>query len=173
MKEQRRLLIVDDEPDICEILSDLCAVLTMDIRVAANGEEALEILSKEPIDCILSDINMPRMSGLELLKELRARGLETPFVIVSGYEDKLNTVESLQLGALDFIDKPFDEKKLLPIVDIALELGHAIRHAESEVEKAYQNSQLPFEALQRLKHIKRSLWVLKKDYDLHNRKKSA
>ena len=170
MSNKRCLLIVEDEPDLKEIISDLCIELAETIFTASDGVEAMQIIQNNRVDAILSDINMPRMNGLQLLSEIRTWGFETPFVILSGFGDKKNTIEALKLGATDFLDKPFDESKLISIVDIAISLGVALREAEQEIDIAYSKSELSPEKLKELKQAKRTLWLIKKEFEIRNKK---
>ncbi len=169
-KKDRILLIVDDEPDIRSILEDICQELTDKIKIAENGKVALEILSHERVDAVISDINMPQMTGLQLLASLRNQGNEVPFIILSGYGDKKNTLEALQLGALDFIEKPFDDEKLLALLDVALDLGCAQKAADKEIEQLYQSSSLPPDKLEELKEAQKKWRLVKKEYELRERK---
>jgi YesN/AraC family two-component response regulator len=123
VSKQDRLLIVDDEPDIREILRESLASHIDMIFEAANGEEALEKLKTVSVHAILSDVNMPKMSGLELLKQLRAQGDSTPFIVLTGFGDKKMVIDALRLGAFDFLDKPWTETDIIDVVERAIQLG--------------------------------------------------
>jgi YesN/AraC family two-component response regulator len=102
--------------------------------MASDGRQALEIVNRQQVTAIVSDINMPKMDGLQLLKEIRNLGLDTPFVFVSAYGDKENYLEALRLGATDFIEKPFDNTELLRSVKDAINLGRALESIENELQ---------------------------------------
>jgi DNA-binding NtrC family response regulator len=123
--ERGRLLIIDDEPDLREVLIALLEDMVPIIVEAANGMDAIDILSKEQFDAILSDEKMPRKSGLEVLRWLRENGDQTPFIIHSGFRHKDMASEATRLGAFAFIDKPWDEKILMKTVCDAITAGLA------------------------------------------------
>lgn len=121
--EQRTLIVADDEPDIREILEELLKPLNIQILSAADGAEALEILKNREVHAILSDISMPKMTGLELLARVVVDHSEVPVVMLTAYGDKGNIKEALRLGALDFLEKPFNEEDVLEVVNRALDIG--------------------------------------------------
>lgn len=120
-----RLLIIDDEPDLREVLIALLEDRVTSITEEANGMDAIERLSKEHFDAILSDEKMPRKSGLEVLRWLRENNDQTPFIIHSGFRHKDMASEATRLGAFAFIDKPWDEKILINTVCEAIKAGLA------------------------------------------------
>lgn len=122
------ILLVDDEIDLLDIVKMDMESVGNEILTASNGQEALNIMKKVKegtlwVDAVLSDINMPIMNGLIFLRELRAMGLETPFVFFSGYGDKEKTMEAQRLGALDFLEKPYDPATLISAMKKACNLG--------------------------------------------------
>lgn len=126
-KRNATLLIVDDEIDITKIVSKLMEMDVTTILTATNGKDALEIFDKNQVDCILSDINMPIMNGIEFVKEIRKRNLNVPFIFYTGYGTKRLMVEALKYGAFDFINKP-ELDNLVEIVCRGVDTGLAIRH---------------------------------------------
>lgn len=120
------LLLVDDEPDIREMLALILSDITPNIDEAENGSEALEKTKLKRYDAIISDVKMPKKDGMQLLADLRKMSNQTPFVILTGHGDKETAVEALKRGAFDFIDKPFREEALMSTVRKAIELGQEI-----------------------------------------------
>jgi CheY-like chemotaxis protein len=111
----RRLLLVDDEPDTIELFRQSfrreIRAGDYDIRFAASGEEALGLLAAEGADehiLLLCDINMPGMSGLDLLREARCRWPHLPVIMITAYGDADNRRRALENGASDFVTKPVD-----------------------------------------------------------------
>lgn len=100
------LLIIDDEPDIRMRLSDLLEEYAEKIYVAANGKEGLETFNSHEIHCIICDINMPEMNGVELIKALRTQGTNTPFIFYTAHGNRDLMLEAVKYGAFDFLDKP-------------------------------------------------------------------
>ncbi|RYZ68132.1 MAG: response regulator [Proteobacteria bacterium] len=134
----RKLLIVDDEVDLCELLSEISRPVATTILTACNGEEALEIVrsmpKNSPIDAILSDISMPKKNGIEFLSELRFLGVYTPFIFLTGYGDKEKMATAIKYGAFDFFDKPANNKALVSRLDEALSFGVLLRSLDDEVD---------------------------------------
>lgn len=111
----RRLLIVDDEPDVIELFRQSfrreIRAGVYDLRFAASGADALRLLAgsvgSESI-LLLCDINMPGMSGLELLSDVRGRWPQLPVIMITAYGDPANRTRALAQGAADFMTKPID-----------------------------------------------------------------
>lgn len=118
------LLIVDDEVSLTDLFTELFRGDCYNCFVAHDGEEAIKVLGEQPlIHAILCDIQMPRMSGLEFLKHIRDRGDLTPFVFLTADRKRESVIEALKLGAFDFLDKPFELRKLINTVTSAIDLG--------------------------------------------------
>lgn len=124
-KRRGRLLIIDDESELRDVLIALLEDCVEEISEAANGLEAMEILTHKKFDAILSDEKMPRKSGLEVLKWLRDRGADTPFIIHSGFSHVDLIPEASRLGVFAIIDKPWDENMLIQTVCNAIDNGLA------------------------------------------------
>jgi YesN/AraC family two-component response regulator len=153
-----RLLIVDDEPDLLEILQDILKPVISDITVAENGKVALDIFNRGEIDVILSDINMPVMDGFTLLTEIRKQSPLVPFVILTAYGDKKNLLEAIRLNATDFLDKPFSEEEVRKVMKRALDFGVNLKKLDKELELLFDSSDLPAEEIARKKLLKRILF---------------
>ena len=112
-----RVLVVDDEEDIRVGIRKLLRTLGIDARVAEDGQAALELLDAEPVDLVLSDLNMPRLGGVELLATIQERRPETAVMILTGFGTVQSAVQCLQGGAAHFITKPFDNDELLRLTE--------------------------------------------------------
>src|SRR5512143_3134161 len=95
--------------------------LHVDVVTINSGEKAIERLSREPASIVLADIRMPRMTGVELLKHIKEMDDSTLVIMMTAYGSIEDAVESLKLGAYDYITKPFDEERLLHTLKKALE----------------------------------------------------
>ncbi len=119
MSSEPVVQIIDDDEamrDSVQFLLDTAGIKS----VAHESAVAfLDTLSGEPA-CIVTDIRMPGLSGLDLIKELRARGIGTPVIVVTGHGDVPLAVEAMKLGAADFLEKPFPDEMLLGAVRAAL-----------------------------------------------------
>ena len=111
-----RLLIVDDESEITLILNNLLQDYFSEIQNANDGREALELIQNNEYDAILSDVRMPRMSGLDLLTEIRDQGNMVPFIVMTGFSEDWILKEALRLGATDIVCKPFQSENMAKII---------------------------------------------------------
>ncbi|MDX1555130.1 MAG: sigma-54 dependent transcriptional regulator [Xanthomonadales bacterium] len=125
---QAHILIVDDEPDIRELVSEILEDEGYTVAVAEDGTSARSAYAREEPDLVLLDIWMPDIDGISLLKEWSGPGLRCPVVIMTGHGSVETAVEATRLGARDFVQKPISLAKLLSIVDSALE--HKAQHDE-------------------------------------------
>jgi len=102
------ILIVDDDEAVLSTLNKVVKASGMDAETVASGEAALEILADKRFDLILMDINMSGMDGFETIQAIRARKITTPIIIVSGRKEDFDTLYGLDIGADDYITKPFN-----------------------------------------------------------------
>jgi two-component system response regulator PilR (NtrC family) len=116
-----RILIVDDEQSYRQLLSLVFEGDGHSLRTAMNGREALELLQEEPADVIISDVKMPDMDGIELLRAVRETLPDTGVVLMTAFASVETAREAFKLGADDFIQKPFDVEELKLIVKKTLE----------------------------------------------------
>ncbi|MBM4130737.1 sigma-54-dependent Fis family transcriptional regulator, partial [bacterium] len=115
------ILVVDDEPELCRALHKLLGRNGYAVVTAGNGEEALQVLRRQEIHLVLSDLQMPRMGGLDLLKAAQIISPATEFVIITGHGSIETAVDAMKSGAYDFIEKPFSTSTTLKVVRKALE----------------------------------------------------
>ncbi len=120
-EKRARILVVDDDPDICRNLSDILTDLGFHVDCAHDGRGALELISRQPYDVALLDLKMPGMDGLTLYREIKKRRAETVSLLVTAYATPATAEEALAAGAWKVIPKPVDFDELLSLVDEALE----------------------------------------------------
>lgn len=120
-EKPKTILIIDDEPDLVEILSDQLSEYK--IITSNNGKSGLEKALKENPDAIISDIHMPELDGLTMLKELRKAGSNIPVIIITAFSDKQKIKTAWDNGAFDFIDKPINYEQLKSTVKKSLQFG--------------------------------------------------
>lgn len=109
MAESRDLvLIVDDDETVQSVLFKVITSNGIDAKIASSGEEALELTSRHHFDLILLDVNMRGIDGFEVIRTLRSRNIETPIIIVSGRQEDYDTLYGLDIGADDYVTKPFN-----------------------------------------------------------------
>ena len=115
-----RILVVDDEPPIRKLLRASLGVQGFEVAEAANGAEARAFLNENLPDLIILDLGLPDVAGHELLRQWREKDVATPVVILSSRTDEAGIVEALELGADDYITKPFSTKELAARIRVAL-----------------------------------------------------
>lgn len=120
MSEKRRILVVDDEDALRTVLSGELVSEGYDVGTAADGDEAIASIQKEGFDLVLLDIKMPRMNGFEVLKFIKEKYPRTKVVMLTGFADLKNAIESKKLGAEDFVSKPYDLVDLLTTIERVL-----------------------------------------------------
>jgi two-component system, OmpR family, KDP operon response regulator KdpE len=127
-----RVLIVDDEAAIRRALRPPLVELGLQVHEASRGEEALQLLHSSPVDVVLLDINMPGIGGIETLRRIRAFAPRLPVLMVTVLDGEEEKVEALELGADDYITKPFSIRELIARIRTA----HRRVHAPTRVEDA-------------------------------------
>ncbi len=120
---QKHILVVDDEAPMQRILEIILKSMGHTVTCAGNGREALERLQEQPADLVLTDLRMPEMDGLTLLRHLRAEGMEMPVILITAYGTVETAVDAMKEGACDFIIRPFENKAVELAVSRALELS--------------------------------------------------
>jgi|WetSurMetagenome_2_1015567.scaffolds.fasta_scaffold321672_2 DNA-binding NtrC family response regulator len=119
---KHRILIADDEESYRDILSTQLSNAAYEVVVTANGEEAIERLGKDKIDLALLDIRMPKRDGMQVLEYIKNNCPGTKAIMLTGFADLELAMEAKELGAFDFINKPFALDDLLATVKEALSL---------------------------------------------------
>jgi len=115
-----RILVVDDEAGIRELLSKTLAVAEYDVDVAPGGQEALERLHREQYNLLITDLRMPGVDGLTLIREARRFMPQLPIIIITGYSTEASAIEAINLGVNGYLTKPFRVPKVLSVAAKAL-----------------------------------------------------
>ena len=114
------ILIVEDEPAMASGLRDNLEFEGYVVRIACDGEEALASAAESPPDLILLDLMLPRRNGLDVCRELRRRGLSIPIIMLTARSQETDKVVGLELGADDYVTKPFSVRELMARVHVQL-----------------------------------------------------
>jgi EAL domain-containing protein (putative c-di-GMP-specific phosphodiesterase class I) len=122
-----RVLVVDDEPDLLDVLGALLSEAGWQVDTAPDGRTALSLVDGHRYEVVLSDIDMPGMNGVELLREIRARDLDVPVLLITGHPRVDTAVEALEHGALRYLRKPIRERDLASAVADAARLHRMAR----------------------------------------------
>jgi RNA polymerase sigma factor (sigma-70 family) len=128
----RTVFIVDDDPAVCDSLALLLGLRGLHTQTFSSAEAFLQSLDATWRGCLLLDLRMPRMSGLELQAALAERGIALPIVIVTAHGDVATTRHALKSGAFDFVEKPIDPEQLLAIIEKAMASDAAARERIAE-----------------------------------------
>jgi signal transduction histidine kinase/DNA-binding response OmpR family regulator len=115
------VLVVDDETELLEVLKDFFELTTYDLVLASTGEDAIAHLKERTFDVVLTDINLPGVDGLEVLRSAKELDPEVSVILITGNASVFNAVEALRKGAFDYITKPFDLFDLEKVIQKALE----------------------------------------------------
>ncbi len=124
------ILIVEDEKSIRNALNELLTLEGFKVIEACDGLEGYNLLKSKKIDCVLSDIKMPKMSGLEMLEKIIKEGIDTPIIMISGHGTIDDAVNAVKMGAFDYISKPPDMNRLLITVRNALDKSSLINESK-------------------------------------------
>ena len=116
----KRILLIEDEPGIVLTLTDRLTREGYSVDSATDGESGLERATRDAFDLLLLDLMLPRMSGFDVCRELRKRGIETPVIMLTARGQVVDKVVGLKLGADDYVTKPFEMAELLARVEAHL-----------------------------------------------------
>jgi excisionase family DNA binding protein len=116
----RRVLVVDDEESIRELLTKTLALAEYDSEAVPDGRAAVELLRREPWDLLIADLRMPEMDGLSLIREARRLHPRLPVIIVTGYSSESSAIQAVNLGVVGYLVKPFRIPQVLSAVAKAL-----------------------------------------------------
>lgn len=113
---RKQILLAEDEVNLRRVLGAQLARDGYDVKTAVDGQEAIELLAGGHIDIVISDLRMPRVDGLTLLKHVVAHRPEIPVILITAHGTVDTAVEALKLGAFDYVTKPFDRDEFRAIV---------------------------------------------------------
>jgi DNA-binding NtrC family response regulator len=118
--DPKRILLVDDEVAFTNSLSRLLLIRGYEVKAVNDGKEALRVLGEAPFDAVVLDLKMPGMDGITTLEEIQQLGLFTQTIILTGHGTEETAEKAREMGAHDFLHKPFDLKELLASIEGAL-----------------------------------------------------
>lgn len=120
MADKSRILVVDDEDTLRTVLSQELKGEGYDVETASDGQIAIDTIKKKAFDLILLDIKMPYVNGFEVLKYIKENHKNLKVIMLTGFADLKNAIESKKLGAEDFVSKPYDLVDLLTTIERVL-----------------------------------------------------
>jgi two-component system, LuxR family, response regulator FixJ len=134
---QRVVHVIDDDEALRESLAFLLRTAQLEVKSYASARAFLDSLPDESLSCVITDVRMPDISGIDLLRRLKELKIGVPVIVITGHGDVALAVEAMKIGAVDFFEKPFDDDLLLASVRSALREreGEKKRYAErAEIE---------------------------------------
>lgn len=140
MKELKKILVVDDETAMRKNIADLLSCQDFAVVEAESGEAAITLMNNENIDLFLLDINLPGISGLELLKYAKEEYADIPCLVLTAYGTSERAIEAMKLGAFDYLEKPFELDEFLLIIERAIKYGELLSELKHLRNKVAQPS---------------------------------
>jgi two-component system response regulator FixJ len=125
--------LIDDDEGVRQAVAFLLSSAGLAVRVHESAVAFLDVLPTLQPGCIVSDVRMPGMDGLELQRRLKSLGVKLPMIIMTGHADVSLAVEAMKAGAVDFIEKPFDDELILSAIRAALDLYDKTGYRETEI----------------------------------------
>lgn len=142
MPDSNLVHVIDDDDAVRDSLSFLLRTANFKVATHHSATQFLETLTRDFVGCVITDVRMPEMSGIELLRHLRERACNIPVIVMTGHGDIQLAVQAMKAGALDFLEKPFDDERVLAAVRSAIEMTRAdsrragLRH---EIEARFES----------------------------------
>lgn len=140
------ILLAEDEENLRNSFKKVLLLYVKEVFTASNGEEAFELYQNHRPDIVITDVKMPKLNGLELIKKIRKENQETPIIVTSAYTDKDLLLESIKLSLVDYLVKPIKEKDLIALLeisaDVLLQKVKTVVAIDERNAYDYQNKQL-------------------------------
>ncbi len=125
--EEPVVFVIDDDPSVRQALGDLLRSLNLRVETFLSAQEFLQLAHPNSPGCIVLDVNMPGMSGLEFQRALMQGGVDLPIIFISGNSDIPISVQAMKSGAIEFLTKPLNEQALLEAIQAGLKRDRARR----------------------------------------------
>lgn len=161
MERTLNILVVDDEKIVLESIRKHLKKDDFAVHTVPSAQAALELLESTPMDIVLTDLMMPEIDGLELMKEIRKRWPRVPVIMITGYATINTALQATQLGAFDYIAKPFTKTELKSVLNRAADI---IQKVGEPAEKEMTGKPAPgTESTRGLKAIGKNSWIMLQD----------
>ena len=138
MTSDPRVFVIDDDPSVRSSLKFLVSTVGLHVETFDSAEAALQKMPTDAPSCLVLDVRLRGLSGLDLQHELAARNCQVPIVFITGHGDIPMSVRAMKAGAIEFLTKPFRDQDLLDAIRIALERDRARREEEKEITELQQ-----------------------------------
>lgn len=166
MDNKIKILVVDDEDNFRSTLRDFLAAHNHHILEAGNGVQALEVIEKEEVDLVISDMRLPKMDGITFTHKVKERRQDIPVIVMTAYASIESAVEAMKAGASDFITKPFKFAHILFIIERAMETKQL---REMAVKSEYYKQLSNLDGMTSLYNYRFFKEMLKHEVDRHTR----
>jgi two-component system, LuxR family, response regulator FixJ len=131
MAHRGKVYVIDDDEAMRDSLDFLLGAADFHVTLYESAHKFLDAISTVDFGCVVSDVRMPGIDGIELLKRLKASRNVFPVVIMTGHGDVPLAVEAMKLGAVDFLEKPFEDERIIGMIDVALRQAVSNAHGEA------------------------------------------
>jgi two-component system, LuxR family, response regulator FixJ len=131
MPDKPKVYVIDDDVAMRDSLNFLLDAANYEVMLFENASNFLEKLPRLDFGCVVSDVRMPGLDGIELLKRMKALDSRFPIVIITGHGDVPLAVEAMKLGAVDFLEKPFEDDRMIGMIDTAIRQGEPVAKDEA------------------------------------------
>jgi len=127
--------VIDDDDAVRQSLEFLLRTARLNVRTYESAKAFLEVLPQIQAGCVITDVRMPEVSGIDLLKRLKEVNRDIPVIVMTGHGDVPLAVEAMKIGAMDFFEKPFDDEAMVAAVRAALNRGESDSHRTTELSQ--------------------------------------
>jgi len=161
MKNSARILVVDDEKDVCDIFKKTLTQEGYDVFTAPDGESGIEIVKEKKPDIVLLDLKMPKMGGIEVLQRIKEIDKNTVVIIITGYGSMDSARMAMRLGAFDYITKPIDLNYVKAVVKDGLKMtlqAIADEMKGKEIAKSIRSVKIKLDSLKHCGEVHSCLW---------------
>jgi len=135
MAQKAKVYVIDDDAAMRDSLEFLLDSSGFDVTLFASAQDFLDALSGLAFGCVVSDVRMPGVDGIELLKHMKAADSRFPILIMTGHGDVPLAVEAMKLGAIDFLEKPFEDERLTTMIESAIRQAEPAAKSEAVTQE--------------------------------------
>jgi FixJ family two-component response regulator len=139
-KAEQVVFVIDDDPSMQTAIRELIEAVGLSCQIFGSGQELLEAKLPDVPSCLVLDVRLPGLSGLNLQRELTERGIHIPIIFITGHGDIPMSVQAMKAGAVEFLTKPFRDQDLLDAIEQATERDRAARRQLTEIRELRERS---------------------------------
>jgi RNA polymerase sigma factor (sigma-70 family) len=140
-KAEQVVLVIDDDPSMRTAIKELIEAVGISCQTFGSGQELLNATLPDVPSCLVLDVRLPGLSGLNLQRELTARGISIPIIFITGHGDIPMSVQAMKAGAVEFLTKPFRDQDLLDAIEQATERDRSERRQLTEIRELQERSE--------------------------------